>query len=102
MTKTYVNWRGQRVEIPTKGYEPAGEPKEYTQTKIASTLDFYHRQLLEGDIHEALTEEKEERHHPSLLNTAILRAINDTKDQKKLNRKIGLLLARTSFLNQNP
>ena len=90
----YTNWKGKKIRIPKKGYRPGGYPSDYTAKKVVETLEFYHQQLLEGDLHEALTEEREERHPKDLLDTAILRAITEAEEEN-LKTKLQKLLTGT-------
>jgi hypothetical protein len=73
----YVTWRNRKVKIPRIGYNAGGQLTDYTPKKILSTLAFYYRHIIDRNLIEALTEEKEERHHKSLLDTAITAAVTE-------------------------
>jgi len=82
-SQEYVEWKGQKVRIPDLPYNAGGILTRYTPEKVDSTLDFYYEQLLEGDFREVHEEEREEQHHPRLLDTALLTIFRESKDGLK-------------------
>jgi hypothetical protein len=73
----YVNWRGKSVKIPSHSYNAGGRLIRYTAGKVLDTLEYYYKRLVLKDLSEISTEEQEENHHKSLLDTVITIAVNE-------------------------
>jgi hypothetical protein len=96
----YVSWKSRRVKIPKSGYRPGGIHSEYSSKTVEATLNFYYRELICGDIADALTEEHEDGHNPDLLNAVFPVVIKECEGNLAKNLK-RLYLKRMTKDKQN-
>ncbi|GEM_PF-5790492 len=83
-----VRWNGMRhIVVPNGYYYSEDQPKSYNPGLVLLTLSSYEEILKAGEFDNALKEERESVHHPSLLNTAITHALKTANGDSEILRE---------------